>query len=62
MKFILLGFMTLLLCACDKTPDAPPPKIADTQREALEKAKGVDQMLQKADEAQQKSINEATEK
>lgn len=44
MKYIL--FVTLLLCACDG-PSAPVPKIAATQREALEKAKGADQILQK---------------
>jgi len=43
MKYILLA-AALLLSACDKPPT---PKIAAPQREALEKAKGVDQAVQK---------------
>jgi len=57
MKYILFAAM-LLLGACDR-PSVPTPKIAEPQREALEKAKGVDQMLQKAADEQQKSISEA---
>ncbi len=55
MKFIFLTFV-LLLSACDK-PAAP--KIAAPQREALEKAKNVDQMVQDATEASKKQIDEA---
>lgn len=62
MKFIMLSFLGLLLSACDSPPSAPPAKIAAPQREALEKAKGVEQVLQKANEAQQKNIEETTEK
>jgi len=54
MKYILLA-VVLLLNACDG-PSAPVPKIAAPQREALEKAKGVDQAVQKgAEETQNKS-------
>lgn len=56
MKFILLAAV-LLLGACDDSP-AAPPKIAAPQREALEKAKGVDQLLQKENEESQKKISE----
>ncbi|MGA7594926.1 MAG: hypothetical protein WCA64_06995 [Gallionella sp.] len=55
MKFILLAVL-LTLTACDKPV---PPKIAAPQREALEKAKGVDQMVQDATEASKKQIDEA---
>ncbi|MCR4302965.1 MAG: hypothetical protein NUV63_01895 [Gallionella sp.] len=56
MKYILLT-IALMLAACDKPV---PPKIAETQREALEKAKGVEQAMQKeAEEARQK-IEDAT--
>lgn len=58
MKYILLCVPLLLLTACDR-PSTPTPKIAETQREALEKARGVDLTVQKANEAQQKSISEA---
>jgi hypothetical protein len=57
MKYILFAAM-LLLGACDR-PSTPTPKLAAPQREALEQAKGVDQTLQKATEAQQKNIGEA---
>jgi len=57
MKYILFVAM-LLLSACDG-PAAPTPKIAAPQREALDKAKTIDQTLQKAAEEQQKSISEA---
>lgn len=57
MKIVLLAFV-LLLGACDG-PSAPTPKIAEPQREALEKAKGVNQTLQQSDEETQKKIGEA---
>jgi hypothetical protein len=57
MKYILFSVL-LLLGACD-SPSTPTPKIAAPQREALEQAKGVDQTLQKATEAQQKNIGDA---
>lgn len=57
MKYILLAVI-LLLNACDDS-SSPTPKIAAPQREALEKAKGVEQVLQKENEASQKKISEA---
>ncbi|HEU0219215.1 MAG TPA: hypothetical protein VFQ98_00250 [Gallionella sp.] len=57
MRYILLAVM-LLLGACDGS-SAPTPKIAEPQREALEKAKGVEQTLQKADEESRKKISES---
>jgi len=55
MKYILL-VLALLLTACDKPPT---PKIAAPQREALEKAKGVDQAVQKQSEETQKNVKDA---
>jgi len=55
MKYILL-VLALLLTACDK-PSVP--KIAAPQREALDKAKGVDQVVQDATEASKKQIEDA---
>ena len=55
MKYILLA-VVLLLNACDKPT---PPKIAAPQREALEKAKGVDQAMQKDAEQSKKKIEDA---
>lgn len=56
MKYILLS-VTLLFAACDKPPT---PKIAEPQREALEKAKGVEQTVQKEAEESQQKIEDAT--
>lgn len=56
MKFILLA-VVLMLGACDKPSSVP--KIAAPQREALEKAKGVDQVVQNATEASKKQIEDA---
>lgn len=55
MKYILLAVI-LLLNACDKPT---VPKIAAPQREALEKAKGVDQAVQKDTEESKKKIEDA---
>lgn len=55
MKYILLA-ITLIFAACDKPPT---PKIAAPQREALEKAKGVEQTVQKEAEESQKKIDDA---
>lgn len=56
MKYILLT-VALLLSACDKSSTVP--KIAAPQREALEKAKGVDQVVQKEAEESKKKIEDA---
>jgi len=55
MKFILLAIV-LLLSACDK-PSVP--KIAAPQREVLDNAKAVDQMVQKNTEEEKKKIEDA---
>lgn len=55
MKYILLA-IALMLTACDKPPT---PKIAAPQREALDKAKGVDQAVQQSAEESRKKIEEA---
>lgn len=56
MKYILIA-VVLLFTACDKPPT---PKIAEPQREALEKAKGVDQAVQKETEESKQKIEDAT--
>ena len=55
MKSLLLVF-ALLLTACDK-PE--PPKIAAPQREVLDKAKEVDQMVQQNTDATKKQVEDA---
>ena len=55
MKYILLT-VALLLAACD---NSTPPKIAATQRNALDKAKAVDQVVQKSADESKKKIEDA---
>ncbi|MFZ5522551.1 MAG: hypothetical protein ACOY9D_00505 [Pseudomonadota bacterium] len=56
MKYILLA-VVLLLNACDNS--TPAPKIAAPQREAIEKAKGVDEVVKKEAEETQNKAKEA---
>ena len=56
MKYMMLT-VALLLAACDNS--TPAPKIAAPQREALEKAKGVDQAVQNDTEESKKKIEDA---
>jgi len=55
-KYILVVLL-LLLNACDKSTTVP--KIAAPQREALEKAKSVDQTVQKETDESKKKIEDA---
>lgn len=44
-----LIFVTLLLlAACDSKSGSPPPDLMKSQRQAMEKAKGVEQVLQQS--------------
>lgn len=38
----------LLLAACDTQSGGPPPDLIKSQREAMEKSKGVERMLQQS--------------
>ncbi len=38
----------LLLAACDTKSSSPPPDLIKSQREAMEKSKGVERMLQQS--------------
>lgn len=57
MRIVVLA-VVLLLGACDGT-SAPAPKIAEPQREALEKARGVEQTLQQSSEQMRDKVGEA---
>jgi len=57
MKYILIA-ITLLFAACDKPAT---PKIAAPQRDALEKAKQVDQMVQQNTDAMKQKTEDSTE-
>lgn len=58
MRFIVIVICLLLTSACGK-PDTDRPKIAEPQREALEKARDVEQTLQKEAEETRRRIDEA---
>lgn len=57
MKYILLAF-TLLFAACDKPTT---PKIAEPQREALDKARDVGQIVQQNADATKQQVEESAE-
>jgi hypothetical protein len=56
MKYFMLATL-LLLSACDNS--TPAPKIAAQQREVLEKAKGVDELVKKETEETRNKAKEA---
>jgi hypothetical protein len=59
MKIVLTALACLtLLAACDN--GGPPPKIYETQRDALDKAKAVDATVQQAAEQQRRAEEEQT--
>ncbi len=55
MKYFLLA-ITLLFSACDRSQT---PKIAEPQQQAIEKAKAVEQTMQKNADEMKKKIEEA---
>lgn len=57
---LLMLILIVTLTACGESP--PPPDIIKAQREALDKAKGVEQTLQQQAEDTQKKIHEAESK
>jgi len=44
----LIVLTLLLLAACDTRSSSPPPDLMKTQRETMNKAKGVEQVLQQS--------------
>lgn len=57
MKVLIAMTCAMLLLACGK--QEPPAQIAKPQREALDKAKGLEQSMQKMADDQQKKAEEA---
>jgi hypothetical protein len=51
---VALASACVLLQSCGRSDPPPPPDILKTQREALEKAKGAEKMLQ--DAAQKREV------
>lgn len=63
MRYALVfsALFTLLLAGCGREDQPPPPKLFASERNALEKSKGVeDQVLQQADQ-QRRDIDQQTE-
>ncbi len=50
-----------LLSACGQSNDQPAPKLFKDQRDALDKAKAVDPMVQQQNEEQRKTIDQQTQ-
>ncbi len=57
MHIMVLGAIGMLLGACQ--PAGSPPDLVQTQRDALNKAKGVEQQLQQQSQDRIKSSDEA---
>ena len=53
---VLAAVFGTAVAACDGKPKEPPPDIIKSQRQVMDKAKGVEQVLQKsADERREQS-------
>jgi hypothetical protein len=48
MRTAVLALAVLLAAACDNKPKEPPPDIVKSQRQVMDKAKGVSDVLQKS--------------
>lgn len=57
MKYLLIA-ITLLFAACDKPAT---PKIAEPQREALDKARGVEQTVQQSADVTKQNVEDETQ-
>ena len=52
----MIAAAVFVVAACDSKPKDPPPDIIKSQRQAMDKAKGVEQVLQKsADERREQA-------
>lgn len=54
----LILLTLLLLAACDTRSSSPPPDIMKTQRETMNKAKDVGQVLQQSADQERKQTDE----
>jgi len=64
MKFALSCFVVLMLVACGESKQASPPppaKLFEPQRDALDKAKGVEQTVGQQAEQQKQETERQTE-
>lgn len=58
---ILAILYAALIAGCDSGKQAPPPKLFESQRNALDKAKGVQDTLQQQADQQREEIDKQTD-
>ena len=61
LSLILIVLYALVLPGCDDGKQAPPPKLFEGQRNAMDKAKGVEDTLQQQADQQLQSIDQQTQ-
>ena len=55
------ALLALLLAACSRDDQPPPPKLFESQRNALDKAKGLEDQVQQQADQQLRDIDKQTE-
>jgi hypothetical protein len=63
MRYALLfsALLAMLLPGCSRDDQPPPPKLFESQRNALDKAKGLELQLQQQAEQQRQDIDQQTQ-
>ena len=61
LTLLLAALCGLLLSACDREEQPPPPKLFESQRNAMDKAKGVEDTLQRQADQQLQDIDRQTQ-
>jgi hypothetical protein len=56
--WVWLALAVAGLPACDSKPKEPPPDLVKSQRQAMDKAKATEQLLQKSAEERRKQADE----
>jgi outer membrane PBP1 activator LpoA protein len=59
MRALTILILSLALAGCDSKPKEPPPDILKTQRRAMEKAKGVGEILQQSADERREQADQA---
>ncbi|MGH8695477.1 MAG: hypothetical protein ACREVS_03285 [Burkholderiales bacterium] len=57
-RWMWLALAFVGVAACDSKPKEPPPDIVKSQRQALDKAKAAEQILQKSADERRKQADE----
>ena len=61
LTLLLAALCGLLLSACGRDEQPPPPKLFESQRNAMDKAKGVEDTLQRQADQQLQDIDRQTQ-